>query len=78
MLGLNLCWDEGDLRFYDPVAGAYLPTPAELGAQHAAERAARLIAEARAAGSEARAAAERTARLAAEAELRRLRRLQGE
>ncbi len=71
VLGLNLCWDEGDLRFYDPVAGAYLPTPAELGAQHAAERAARLIAE-------ACAAAERTARLAAEAELRRLRRLQGE
>ena len=70
-LGLNLCWDEGDLRFYDPVAGAYLLTPAELGAQHAAERAARLIAE-------TRAAAERTARLAAEAELRRLRRLQGE
>ena len=71
MLGLNLCWDEGDLRFYDPVAGVYLLTPAELSAQHAAERAARLIAE-------ARAAAERTARLAAEAELRRLRRLQGE
>ena len=71
VLGLNLCWDEGDLRFYDPVAGAYLLTPAELSAQHAAERAARLIAE-------ARAAAERTARLAAEAELRRLRRLQGE
>ena len=85
VLGLNLCWDEGDLRFYDPVARAYLLTPAELRAQHVAERAARLIAEARAAGAEARAAgaeahaaAEHTARLAAEAELRRLRRLQGE
>lgn len=71
VLGLNLCWDEGDLRFYDPVAGAYLLTPAELRDQRDAERAARLSAE-------ARAAAERTARLAAEAELRRLRRLQGE
>ena len=87
VLGLDLCWEAGELRMYDPVAGEYLPTPAELHAQHAAaesraavEQAARLAAEARATGAEERAAAERAARLtaearatAAEAELRRLR-----
>ncbi len=80
VLGLDLCWDDGHLRVYDPVAGAYLPTSAELQARHAAERAARLTAEGRAAGAEDRAAAERAARLTAEAraagaeaELRRLR-----
>ena len=71
VLGLDLCWERGALRFYDPAAGEYLPTPAELRDQRDAERAARLSAE-------ARAAAERTDRFAAEAELRRLRRLQGE
>ncbi len=45
VLGLDLCWDDGHLRVYDPVAGAYLPTSAELQARHAAERAARLTAE---------------------------------
>ncbi len=80
VLGLDLCWDEGHLRVYDPVAGAYLPTPGELQAQRAAaedcaaaERAARLIAEARTAGAEARAAAERAARLSVETELQQLR-----
>ena len=29
VLGLYLCWEEGRLRFYDPVAGRYLPTPYE-------------------------------------------------
>ena len=80
VLGLDLCWDEGELRVYDPGAGAYLPTSPELSAQHAAERAARLTAEDRAAAAEDRAAAERAARRVAEAhaagveaELRRLR-----
>ena len=59
VLGLDLCWEAGELRMYDPVAGKYLPTPAEWSAQHAAERAARLMAEDRA--------------TAAETELRRLR-----
>ena len=73
VLGLDLCWDEGQLRVYDPAAGVYLPTVPEWSAQHAAERAARLTAE-------ARVAAERAARMTAEdratateAELRRLR-----
>ena len=25
VLGLDLCWDDGALRFYDPAAGRYLP-----------------------------------------------------
>ena len=80
VLGLDLCWEAGELRIYDPLAGEYLPTPPELHAQHAAaesraavEQAARLAAEARATGAEDRAAAERTARLSVETELRRLR-----
>ena len=61
VLGLDLCWEAGELRVYDPVAGAYLPTPAELQAQHAAERAARLTAE-----TELRRLRERLRRLQAE------------
>ena len=82
VLGLDLCWEEGQLRVYDPVAEAYLLPPEELEARRAA-------AEARAAGAEGRAAAERAARqlaedraVTAESELRRLqerlRRLQAE
>ncbi len=61
VLGLDLCWDRGDLRFYDPAVGMYLPSPMDLQAQRAA-------AESRAVGAEDRAAAERAARRAAEAE----------
>ena len=48
VLGLDLCWESGTLRFYDPAAGEYLPTPEELRNQRdAAEaRAALLAAEA--------------------------------
>ena len=60
VLGLDLCWEAGQLRVYDPVARAYLLPPEELEAQRAA-------AEARAAGAEGRAAAERAARLTTEA-----------
>ncbi len=68
VLGLDLCWDEGELRVYDPVAGGYLPTAPELQAQHAAERAARQVAEDRAAAaeSELRRLRERLRRLQAE------------
>ena len=58
-LGLELWWDDGELRFRDPETGRYLPTPEEFG--DALEEA------------EARVEQERAARLAAEAELRRLR-----
>ena len=30
VLGLNLCWDEGILRFYDPVSERFLPDSVEL------------------------------------------------
>ena len=29
-LGLDLCWDDGNLRFRDPATGEFLPTPEEL------------------------------------------------
>ena len=57
-LNLDLCWEEGDLRFWDPVARRYLHTFME-------ESAARREAEARAAAAE-----ERVRQL--EEELRRL------
>ena len=59
VLGLDLCWEEGHLRFYDPVVGEFLRTPSESETQ-------RLAAEQRAATAEADLAA-------AEAELERLR-----
>ena len=86
VLGLDLCWDEGQLRLYDPVTGTYLPTPEELqdraaGAEDraATERAARLSAEDRAATERAArlsaedcAATERAARVSVETALRQL------
>ena len=44
-LGLELCWDDGKLRFYDPVAGEYLRNLPEAEADRLAERAARQAAE---------------------------------
>ena len=66
VLGLDLCWEAGELRAYDPVAGAYLPTVPELQAERDDERAARRSAETRAAAAEGRAAAEQAARQLAE------------
>ncbi len=68
LLGLDLCWTEGRLRFYDPAAGRWLENHAETAA--------------RAEYAEARAGAEQVAREAAEARLAELeadlRRLRGE
>ena len=58
-LGLDLCWQEGRLRFYDPAAGRWLESHAE--------------AVTRAETAETELSSERAARLAAEAELERLR-----
>ena len=55
LLDLDLCWQEGRLRFYDPAAGRWLENYAELAT--------------RAESAESRAAAERTARESAEARL---------
>ncbi len=81
-LGLYVCWEDGMLRFFDPVAESYLRSheedigragDAEVRAEE--ERAARMAAEARAREEEA-------ARLAAEARMaeleEELRRLRGE
>ncbi len=72
-LGLYVCWEDGELRFYDPVAEDYLPG-------HEEERAGRREAELRAGRERARAERERAGRQEAEsrvaeleAELRRLR-----
>ncbi len=46
VLGLDLCWDEGELRFRDPLTGEFLLTPEE-------HQAARNAAEARVAALEA-------------------------
>ena len=67
-LGLYVCWEDGMLRFFDPLTESYLDT-------HEEERAARMAAQARAREEEA-------ARLAAEARMaeleEELRRLRGE
>ncbi len=63
-LDLDLCWEEGDLRFWDPVAQRYLHTFME-------ESAARREAEARAAMAETRADAAETRVRQLEEELRR-------
>ena len=53
-LGLDLCWENGQLRFWDPVSCRYLETFAEERAARRAERTARLAAEAARAEAEAR------------------------
>ncbi len=65
VLNLDLCWEQGHLRFWDPVGRRYLPTYQEEHNAHLAERDARL------AERDARLA-ERDARLAAEARIRQL------
>ena len=78
VLGLDLCWDAGDLRFRDPVSGEFLLMPEE-------ERAARLETErrlevesVRAERAELQRDQEAAARQVAEAEVGRLRELLGE
>ena len=53
VLGLEVCWDSGRLRFYDPSVGTYLPDAEELKSELDTERTGRLAAEARAADAEA-------------------------
>ncbi len=65
MLNLDLCWERGELRWYDPAAGRYLSTIPE-------EAIARAEAEARAEDAEAQRAAAEAQRAAAEARVREL------
>ena len=55
-LGLYVCWEREQLRFYDPVQRRYLRTLAESEARGDAEAEAHRQAEARAAAAEARLA----------------------
>ena len=55
-LCLYICWDAGELRFYDPLEGRHLRTLAEERAERQAEADARRRAEARAEAAEARLA----------------------
>ena len=65
VLNLDVCWEHGEMRFYDPAAGEYLLTYDETDDALHNERAARLL------ESDARQA-ERDARLAAEERIRQL------
>ena len=59
-LSLYVCWEDGELRFFDPATESYLRT-------HDEDRAGRVEAEDRAETSETRAEEERVGRMAAEA-----------
>ena len=66
VLGLDLCWDDGELRFRDPATGEFLPTPEE---RRSAQESAEVLAEREHAdrlAAEGQAERERTDRLAAE------------
>ena len=80
VLGLDVCWDNGRPRFYDPVTGEYLLDYIEVLAQRDASISALADSESRAEAQAARAAAEAASAAAeaaranaAEAELSRLR-----
>ena len=73
VLGLDLCWDDGELRFRNPLTGEFLPTPEELGEARTEAEARANIAESRAVAAEVSADTERSARQAAEAEAASLR-----
>ena len=67
-LGLYVCWEDGMLRFFDPVTNSYLRSHQEDARQADEERANRITAEARA--QEAAAVRERAEARAREEELR--------
>ena len=72
-LGLDLCWEEGLLRFWDPLSQTYLPTFAEERALRQAEGYARQEESSARRQAEARAEAAEAQVRALEEELRRLR-----
>ncbi len=71
-LGLFVCWEREQLRFYDPAQGRYLRTLSEEAAERRAEAAGRRRAEAQAEAAETRADAEAARAAAAEARLAEL------
>ena len=73
-LGLYVCWEDGDLRWFDPKTDGYVRTHQDELERAEAESAARRQAEAERDFHAARAQAEAAARARAEAELHDLRR----
>ena len=71
-LGLDLCWEAGDLRFWDPASHRYLQTFREVSVRADAADARADAADARAQRLEEELARERQARIAAESRARRL------
>ena len=71
VLGLWICWEDGDLRFYDEEAG-YLLTHDEEADARLLERARRLIAEAERDAAESERDEEREERIAAQDRVRQL------
>ena len=69
-LGLYICWDAGELRFYDPLTGTYLRTLAEERAERRREAAGRMR-EAAGRRREAEGRRREAARADAEADARR-------
>ncbi len=82
VLGLDICWEDGHLRVYDPATDWWLPNYWEVFANANEAQAARDAAEARANSAEVRAYEARKARESAEARLAEMeaevRRLRGE
>ena len=74
-LGMDLCWDNGRLRFYDPARGEFRRNLSESEDAYESERAAREEAEARA---NAEAAARLNAEAALQSERARIRQLEEE
>ena len=72
VLDLNLRWEAGELRFYDPATDRPIRTMEDEREARIAEREARITEQARADAAEARAAAEREARIDAEARVREM------
>lgn len=72
-LDLYVCWEHGQLRWYDPATQTYLLTYDEQQDAHLAERDARMVEQGQRIIAQAQAELERDARIAAEAETQRLR-----
>ena len=71
-LNLNLCWEHGQLRWYDPVSQRYIATYDDQANARAAAEAQLSATEAQLSAAEAELDSEREARRAAEARIREL------
>ena len=67
LLGLDLCWQEGRLRFYDPAAGRWLENYDELATRAESAEANAVVERMARESAEANTVVERTARESAEA-----------